>query len=288
MLVLLLLVATFLGEYGSSYIKKHDAQFSHWEYTWILTLGPLVVNIILRLCVWWYKWNTVTRTVIAYTAIIAILSTVFTRLGCIATQHVDRTIMARLFIMSIPMVLIWDVLLWNTIAWWQIAVVSVILILWLISAREQPIGRRGLWYVVLMNIIWSICILLFKRVTTYYTAIPLQTFLCAIGCAICLVMFKPKALWTLLHNRKNYKTITILALFDWSSWFISSLSYGYWIASIVVTVKRASQMLWSLIFGKIAFHENHLVRKSLLMMMLVCCVVAMQFPQALASFFSVQ
>jgi len=112
-MILLLIVGTFLGEYESSYVKKHEEQFSQQEYQWIMAIGTCVIATAMIM----FFSSSIDRSVlwdmrvVLGTCIMTCLTILFIRLNIRLTQTAERSFSSQFSVLAIPLMMLADSIL---------------------------------------------------------------------------------------------------------------------------------------------------------------------------------
>jgi drug/metabolite transporter (DMT)-like permease len=267
-------------------MKKHEEQFSQMEYQWIMAIGSLIVAVALLVSL----YTTIDFSpildpkVVISTIVMAILTILFVRFNIRLTQTADRSFASQFSVLTIPVMMIADVVLWYSITPLQMGIMAAITLIFIIQNRGIRGNSKDIPLALGCVITWVVSMILFKYTTSHWLSMTLQIFLSAFCNVTILVFWKHNELLTLIRRRKDRAVASRLALFHGASSLLCSYALSFGIASIVVTIKRVTQLIRSLIFSKVVFHEHHMLRKSIITWLLALCLITMQLPVIMPAF----
>lgn len=177
-----------------------------------------------------------------------------------ATVKADRTTMAFLRLLTIPLLLVVDVTLGYHFSALQLAGVGLMFFALMLAFRHNPRGRRGAHLAVLSAILAVGTISLYKyNITHFNSVVGEQT----VGLTVLLVVFY------VMSARKGRSPLRLLtqsttgtqSLANGVSIALESFAMALAPAAIVITLKRSFAVVWAIIFGGTYFHEHSLGRK---------------------------
>ncbi len=182
-------------------------------------------------------------------------------IGIKAVVMADRSTFAFLRLITIPLILMLDIILGYNISPLEIIGILLIFIILIYMLSGQTLNRKGSGLIILFSVLAPITLALYKYDITHFNSVAGENtpiFL------VELVFFT-----ILAYRHKREKTWSfLLKPFAEGQSILAGLgttldlyAYAYAPASIALTFKRATSVLWSIIFGNIYFHEKKLKQK---------------------------
>ncbi len=260
--LLLVLVATLFGEasasIGKDEIKKQKESvytfgflslFFGWVF--IVLFGLIKGSFIFSLD----SLPTFSARVIL--EIFQITVTIF------AVRVADRSTMGFLRIITIPLLLLVDIFIGYSIYPAQIFGMLLIVISLIILFMNHGIKKSGVALVVISAVNAVITTSLYKYDITNFNSVEAEQGLISFILMVYLFLmafFVEKEDPIKFFKKPIFFTQSLLG---GVSGAIISFAYMFAPASIIMTGKRASSILWSILSGSVYFHEKHFVLKIL-------------------------
>jgi hypothetical protein len=195
-----------------------------------------------------------------------------------ATAKADRTTMAFLRLLSIPLLLVIDITLGYHFSVLQLAGVGLMFFALMLAFRHNPRGRRGAHLAVLSAILAVGTISLYKyNITHYNSVVGEQT----VGLSVLLLVFYIMAVRAGRSPlRLLFKSTTgTQSLANGVAIALESFAMALAPAAIVITLKRSFAVVWAIIFGGTYFHEHSMRRKISSGLLLSLSLVMIASPQ---------
>lgn len=179
-----------------------------------------------------------------------------------AIAEASRTTYSFIHAGTIPILLIIDLFLVNApISGWQIIGMAAILGAIMILSLNHGIDRKGLVFVILSTINAAMTLTLYKYNITHFNSVEGEQFLILLILlayfAISARVFYKERPWTLLKKPVFLAQSATYGI----GHALDSFAYLFGAASIITVTKRAASTLWSLVSGRIVFHEKNLFVK---------------------------
>jgi hypothetical protein len=176
------------------------------------------------------------------------------------TVMADRTTMAFLRLLTIPLLLVVDISLGYHITNVQLAGIGVMFCALVLAFRHNARSRRGAWRAVLSAIIAVGTVSLYKYdITNYNSVVGEQSVVLS-----ALIIF-----FLFMARRQKRSPLALLlkpntgtqSLANGISIALESFALSLAPASIIITLKRSFAVVWAIVFGGVYFHEHSLKRK---------------------------
>lgn len=193
-------------------------------------------------------------------------------LRAIATA--SRTTYSFIHAGTIPLLLIIDLFLVRApVSGWQIigmaAIVSAIMVL----SLNHGIDRKGLLFVILSTVNAAVTLSLYKYNITHFNTVEGEQFLITLillaYCAISAHVFYKERPWALLKQPIFFAQSATYGI----GHVLDSFAYLFGPASVITVAKRAASTLWSLVSGRIIFHEKHLIIKIISLCLMISGII---------------
>ncbi|MBU0545710.1 hypothetical protein KKA13_00440 [Patescibacteria group bacterium] len=191
----------------------------------------------------------------------------------VAICRAERSAFAFIRTLTMPLLLATDMILGYSLNNFQIGGILLIMVSLFVLTLNNGFKKEGLLITLFVAVNAVITTSLYKYDITRFNSVEAEQI---IICAILLIYF---FIGSVLKTGKN--PIRLLAQ---RKFFAQSMSYGaagllesfaysFAPASIILSVKRSSAVIWSVLFGRIVFREDRLRQKTIGMCMLVAGVV---------------
>ncbi|MDO8553013.1 MAG: hypothetical protein Q7S01_05860 [bacterium] len=270
--LVLILSATFFEEVSSVFTKKGISDRRESVYTagflnlFFVTL--FFLSIIL------YSGNFVfaleslpvfgTRIILEFAILIV---------GLKAIALADRSTFSFIHSGTIPLLLAIDIFLGYAISPSQLAGILLFCAVIVVLAFSKGIDKRGAFLVAVLTVGAAITLSLFKYDITHYNSLEAEQFLAYLIMLILLFFYN-----LLVLKENSFRAFRKVGFFAQSftigiAAVLISFAYLYGAASIITALKRIGEVSWSLISGRIYFHESHILIKLFLVLMLGASIV---------------
>ena len=179
----------------------------------------------------------------------------------LAITTADRSTFGFVRIGTIPLLLAIDIFLGYAIGPNQIIGIGMIIAGLVILLINHGIKRKGLWLVAFTAVNAAITISLFKYDITHFNSVESEQGIIMI---ILMAYFFVMAILVKKEDPIKFLKKPIFLVQSLSSGIASvlmSFAYLFASASIITTAKRSLTILWSILSGKIYFHEKNLIVK---------------------------
>lgn len=194
-----------------------------------------------------------------------------------AISRADRSTYSFIRTGTIPLVLMIDISLGYRLSWFAIFGILLIFFSLFFLYQHRDMNRRGVWWVVGCAFNAAIAISLFKRMISVYQA-PVES--------VQMVLLGIELIGFYLIARFRYKE-NPFRLLRRRPFFVQSLSQGianifnsfayvFAPASILVAAERSFSVIWSVLFGKMYFHESRFRFKAIALALIVCGIVLLR------------
>src|SRR3989344_1745897 len=176
--------------------------------------------------------------------------------GAYAVVIADRSTFGFLHILTIPLLLLVDLIFSYSTGLPQLAGMSLIIASLVLLFINHGIRRNGAWLVAFTAINAVATMSLFKYDITNFNSVEAEQ---SIVCFVLVVFFFVIAL---IKEKKSPLRLLAHPVFFVQSFLmgaggsVMSFAYSYGTASVIATAKRAFNILFSMLSGKIYFHEK--------------------------------
>jgi len=177
-----------------------------------------------------------------------------------ATVKADRTTMAFLRLLTIPLLLVVDISLGYHISTVQVLGIGLMFSALILIFGHSTRSRRGAWLAVLSAIIAVGTTSLYKFDITHYNSVVGEQTVVLLS-IMAFFLFKAR------HEKRSpfsllFKPTTgTQSLANGISIALESFALSMAPASIIITLKRSFALVWAIVFGGAYFHEHSLARK---------------------------
>lgn len=193
--------------------------------------------------------------------------------GAYALVIADRSTVGFLHIITIPLILVVDVVLSYSVSMPQIAGMSFIIASLVLIFINHGIRREGAWLVVFCAINAVATISLFKYDVTHFNSVEAEQ---GIVSLILVIFF---FLMALTRAKENPLRLLAHPVFFMQSFLMGAggsvmgFAYFFSTASVITAAKRAFNILFAMLSGRIYFHEKKLWVKILSFVLIVIGLV---------------
>ncbi len=191
----------------------------------------------------------------------AVLEIAQAHVSILAVTTADRSTFGFVRIGTIPLLLAIDIFLGYTIGINQIIGIGIIIAGLVILLINHGVKRKGLWLVAFTAVNAAITISLFKYDITHFNSVESEQGIIMI---ILMAYFFAMAIFVKKEDPIKFLKKPIFLSQSLSSGIASvlmSFAYLFAPASIITTAKRSLTILWSILSGKLYFHEKNLIVK---------------------------
>lgn len=269
--VLLSAIGAFFEEISTSIGKVSIAKKKEGLYTlgflnnfWSL-IGFLIIILVRRDFVF-SLWSLPTFALRAMLEIVLVYS------YWIAICHSDRSTFGFIRIITLPVLLMVDLFLGYSINNWQVFGIAIIFFTLLLVLASKGINKKGAFYALLPSLIAVATISLYKYDITHFNSVTAEQ---SITVAILAGFFY---FMSRINGESPFKYMFKPIIFSQSisvgiSVVIISFAYKFAPASVVSSAYRSSAILWSIVSGKLYFHEKSFLIKLICMFLLVFGII---------------
>lgn len=187
----------------------------------------------------------------------------------VAIAHADRSTYSFVRTLTIPLLLVVDVVLAYAIRPRQLIGMIVVMTTLLFIFWNRNLSKRAVGFVLFtaMNAVATIS--LYKYNIAHYNSVAAE------GLLIYVILLTYFVLMAKRFARENPFTFLRKRIFFLQSathgvaGVVESFAYNFAPASIILTAKRSTAVLWTIFSGRLYFHEQHLLPKVLALVFLV-------------------
>ncbi|KKW09367.1 MAG: hypothetical protein UY44_C0002G0007 [Candidatus Kaiserbacteria bacterium GW2011_GWA2_49_19] len=202
-----------------------------------------------------------------------LLEFVILTIGLRAVALADRTTFSFIHSGTIPLLLAIDIVLGYAISPAQLAGILLFCGIILILAFSKGIEKRGALNVALLTLGAAATISLFKYDITHYNSLEAGQFMANAILLVYLFFYN-----LFVRKENSFRAFRMIGFFTQSftaglAAVVVSFAYLYGAASIITALKRIGEVSWSLLSGRIYFHEKHILIKLFLVLMLGVSIV---------------
>ena len=179
----------------------------------------------------------------------------------LAIARADRSTFGFLRILTIPLLLLSDVALGYSISGLQIAGMAIIIAGLIALFIKNGIRRRGMWLVLFTAVNAAATISLYKYNITHYNSVEAEQ---GIALIVLMLYFFAMARFVKGENPLYFLKKPIFlaqSLSEGVGVVLIGFAYLYAPASIITAIKRAAEVLWATVSGKMYFGEQKLLVK---------------------------
>lgn len=255
--VLLTAVATFFEEISSSIgkveLRAHKESMYDYEILNVFFVALLFAGLAL------IPGNFVFRAASLPTFLLRIVLEILqTYMAALAVSRADRSTLGLLRVLTIPVILGIDLVLGTVITFNQGIGMAVVLLTIALLALTKELGRKGIWISVGVAVNAAFTISLFKYDVMHFNSIAaeqLVIYTIILGYGVLQARFlgheNPFAL---------FKKRVFLSQGISEGVGAVLMSYAYALApaaSVLTSAKRSLTVLWSMLSGRMVFHERY-------------------------------
>ncbi|MDQ7814737.1 MAG: hypothetical protein RDU25_02970 [Patescibacteria group bacterium] len=268
--VLLMLVGTFFEELSTSIGKIGIRRHLESPFSFGFINSSLVTVVFLALLV--FRWDGLVFSVasLPYLGVRILLEMVLATVTLQAIAKADRSTFGFLRTLTIPLILVIDLSLAYEFDYPQIIGIVLIVCALLFLFLNHGLSRKGAGLSLLSAVLASLTISLYKFNITHFNSPEIDQsisnfLLLFFFFVMAKYVYKEDALKTLWH-RRSLRQSAVAAFGS----LVESYAYIFAPASVIVAAKRSLAVFWSVLSGKLAFHERKLVIK--LIALLLCAI----------------
>lgn len=192
--------------------------------------------------------------------ILAFLEILQTYSSLHAIAEADRSAFAFILTLTIPLVLTADYFLGYQLSTTTLIGVCFIVFGIIVLLVNHGINKKGIKYVIFSTINASITISIYKYLITYYNSVEAQQILTNLVLMIVILALAYKAgenPFRLMFKKGYFLQSFLVGVAGVPLGF----AYLFAPASVIISVKRGSGLMWSIISGRTYFKENHIILK---------------------------
>lgn len=197
-----------------------------------------------------------------------ILDVAILTIGLRAIALADRTTFSFIHSGTIPLLLVIDLFLGYTLTAGQFLGIALFCAAIVFLAFFKGIEKRGALNVILITAGAAVTISLFKYNITHYNSVEAEQFMANLILLIYLFFYN-----LFVHKENSFRAFRKVGFFAQSftaglAAVLVSFAYLYGAASVITALKRIGEVSWSLLSGRIYFHEKHILIKLFLVVLL--------------------
>ena len=178
-----------------------------------------------------------------------------------AIVKADRSTFGFIRTITIPLILMSDIIMGYKISPLEILGIMLIFVTLVVMLGQRTINRRGSGLTLLFAMIAPFTLTIYKYDITHFNSVAgEQTMIFLADLA-----FFTGAAW--MHKREKTWEYLLKPFAEFQSVLmglgsaLDAYTYAYVPASVALTMKRSTAVLWSIIFGNVYFHERKLKQK---------------------------
>lgn len=274
--IVLILVWTFFSEIWAVKMKKLWKQISPFQKWLILSFFQSITSLLLL----FFTQNRsfeITILSILFTIFLIVWWYLFKIFAIKAIETADRSTNTIFSILTIPLLLIWDILIWYDISSYQIIGVIFITVIILTTSINWTMSLKWLKYILITNVIAFFNVTFLKYNITYFTSVETLVFIISwftFWVFLVDILFREGRESIISCLNKDYM---IFWLFAGINWILVNFAYLFGPASVINAIKKVSVMIWGVVFGKLIFKEINFVKKLWSVSVLAFWVFIMNF-----------
>lgn len=259
--IILTAIGTFLEEISTLIGKAKVAARQESIYTmgFLQLLGMVILwGTLIVITPAQFIFSKASLPTFALRAILEIAQSHFT---VVAIIKADRSTYGFLRTGTMPLLLLVDLILGYTIHLNQILGIGIIIVALIFLFINHGLNRKGLGPVLFSTINAVATISLFKYDITHFNSIPAEQLLTQI---IVILYFLGAAIFIAKENpfaALKKPPLFIQSLTQGIAGIVDSFAYGLAPASIIMSARRSSSVVWSILSGNLYFHEKKLALK---------------------------
>lgn len=199
----------------------------------------------------------------------AVLEIILTFIALEAIAKADRSTHGFVRILTMPFLLVVDFLLGYRISGWQLAGIGIIILSLILLFSYQGIKKPGAWLSFGTAILAVATISLYKYDITYFNSVAAEQTIIHL---VLLIFLLPMAFFKAKENPFSFfkqKVFCFQSLLNVVPSFLNSYAYAFAPASIILSAYRSSAVFWSVVSGRVYFHEKHFLIKMLCLILLI-------------------
>jgi hypothetical protein len=270
--ILLASVATLIGEVGNT-IGKNEVQHQRETYLgmgfsnfiwgiilWVLLLTLVPTGTEIGNAIGQYTFSflplPLSLFIVRFMFEIAIITLVLK-----AVILATRATFSFLRVVTIPLLLLADVILGYSISTLEVVGIGIIIVTTLLLIGSHTIRREGMWHIIAASLLAVITVSVYKFNITYYNSVQGEQL--TMTCLLTIYLGIAAVVTTKKNPLRHFKRpqVIIQSFSTGVNSIITSIAFIYAAASIIMTARRASAILWSILAGKLVFNEQKLSYK---------------------------
>jgi hypothetical protein len=175
-----------------------------------------------------------------------------------AIRNADRSTFGVIRIITIPLLVIADIILGYSFSFWAMTGVFIIISSFLFfNVYHKTLHMHGWKYVLITSINAVLTLSAYKySIDVYKNSFEIDQGIVYLSLFIFWGITLIKKKESVFNKNSGYYILKVIPFVSFSTYLISA-SYLYINASVATAVKRASEMVWSILFGKFVFNEQN-------------------------------
>ncbi|KKR91642.1 MAG: hypothetical protein UU95_C0004G0010 [Parcubacteria group bacterium GW2011_GWC2_42_12] len=266
--VIIVFLSSFFVEISDSVSKLELKQKQIGLYS-LAVVNSLAVTLIFIAINIYQREFIFSPASLPIISIRAILEIILTYLALTAIAKADRSTHGFIRILTMPLLLLVDFSLGYQINSYQLAGIGIIIFSLFLLFSYQGIKKQGAWLSLATAVLAVATISLYKYDITHYNSVAAEQTIMHI---VILIFLLPMAFFKAKENPFSFfkqKIFCFQSLINVIPSFLNSYAYAFAPASVILSAYRSSAVLWSVVSGKIYFHEKHLLIKAVCLILLV-------------------
>jgi hypothetical protein len=253
--VILMALGTLMGEANASIAKTEVNAKKESIYTWGFLNASLgaVIYAIVGVATGNFYLNPESFPTLAVRIILELFQSHLTLIALVASE---RSTFSFFRVLTLPILLLVDIFLGYSLGFSQVAgivlTVGVILFLFL----KKGLNQKGIWPVAITTFIPVITISLYKYHITNFNSIAGEQIVVTLFLAVYFLLMA--RIWT-KENPIAFLRKPIFVLQSGAEGVgavLEAFAYQFGPASVILTAKRSTSVLWSILAGHHYFHEH--------------------------------
>lgn len=266
--VVITFFSTFFAEASNSIVKVElkQKQIGLYSLAVVNCLAAAIIFIIINIFRQEFVFSSASWPIIGVRAILEI---VLTYVGLTAIAKADRSTHGFIRILTMPLLLLVDFFLNYKITGYQIAGIGIIIFSLCLLFSRHGLKKSGAWLSLTTAVLSAGTISLYKYDITFYNSVAAEQ---TIIYLVLLAFLLPMAFFKDKENPFSFfkqKIFCLQSLVNAAPSFLNSYAYLFAPASVILSAYRSSAVFWSVISGKIYFHEKHFSIKVFSLVLLI-------------------
>lgn len=252
---ILMALGTLMGEINASIAKKEIASRKESIYTWGFLNASLasVIYALIGAAAGSFYLDPASFPTLGLRIFLEFIQA---HLTLVAVTSSERSTFSFLRVLTLPLLFAADFFLGYSLGYGQIAgivlTVGIILLLFI----NNSLSRKGLWPIIITTIIPVITISLYKYHITNFNSVAGEQVVVTLFLAGYFLLFAQ------LKTKENPIAFLKKPIFVLQSGAeglgaaLEAFAYQFGPASVILTVKRSTAVIWSILSGHQYFHEH--------------------------------